>query len=452
MTVPFADNSEFHEAISLLIDLQIAICGDDEDRADALRDALDIPLRQLSWEANEWLRGLSGDLEMLCDQEVFEPSDLTQDQYQHKLAEGLQNIQSDPEAILALLRKQQNKLPFDVLAYFRGQAYQHLRLYHVAVTFLRHAIGLNSEPIEYKATLMGCFWSLRDLEQAKLLAKMIVQDFNGNYKAFFLAAGILLHISKKLSPEDRVAFGMLRRQIAEITHSLSPTGSHRILVGFGFTLLGEIAELLNRKSQAMANYSEACILTPTASAPFLLRGRLMLEDDEQKALFDFRRTVDLEASDPLPYLVLARAFLQEGEYDNCTAMCTSAIQIGGPLVQGQAYEFMAIAETQAHGETDLAQHYFDEARRLFPSDSNIQKNQSLFVQARQQHMKKHSSFRSEDMEYHFDLQAVDVTVRNASETEQDDLLDLMLRPRSKQLWPEVNSINAPSNARLSIAA
>ena len=100
MTVPFVKNSEFLEAITLLVDLQFAICEDDADRADALRDALDIPLNKLSWEANEWLRGLSGDLDMLCDQEVFEPNELSAIDYQRSLMAAWQNIENDPAAVL----------------------------------------------------------------------------------------------------------------------------------------------------------------------------------------------------------------------------------------------------------------------------------------------------------------------------------------------------------------
>ncbi len=451
MTVRFADNSEFLEAIALLVDLQFALRDDDEDRADALRDALDIPLSKLSWEANEWLRGLSGDLEMLCNQEVFEPSKLTQAEYQRDLGSALQNFESDPEAVLVLLRKEQNSLPSNVVAYYRGRAYLLLSLHSVAVLFLRLAIELNPERIEYKVILMGGFWSAGNSEQARLLAEAIIESSN-DHKTFFLAAGILLHALKKLEPDNRVAFGRLRRQIEETIQVLPVPYSHSSLVGFGFTLLGEISEVLHRTTQARQNYSQACVLMPSDPMPFLSRGRLVFKTNEQKALADFRQAVNLGVSDPFPYLILAREALKTGDYAEAHAVCSSVMKIGGPLVQGQAYEFMAIAEAQAHGETDLARHYFNEARRLFPSDGNIQKNQAAFEQARSQYNEDHSNTQSNGAKYQFDLQEVDTAVQSASENEQNDLLDLMLRTRTKQLWPEDNLVAVPSNARLSIAA
>lgn len=452
MTVQFADNSEFLEATALLVDLQFAICEDNEERADALRDALDIPLSKLTWEANEWLRGLSSDLDMLCDQEVFEPSELTLAEYQRDLTNALRNFDSNPEPVLALLRKEQNALLSDVVAYYRGRAYLLLGLHSVATLFLRLAIELNSERIEYKVILMGCFWSAGDLDQARLLAETIIKSFAGNFKAFFPAAGILLHILKKLEPDNRAAFGRLRRQIEEAIRALPVPYSHPSLIGLGFTLLGEISEILHRTAQARENYSQACTLMPSDPIPFLRRGRLVFKGNEQKALADFRQAVNLGVSDPFPYLILAREALKTGNYAEAYALCSSVIKIGGPLVQGQAYEFMAIAEAQAHGETDLARHYFNEARRLFPSDGNIQKNQALFEQARNQHTDNSTNSQTHRAKYQFDLQAVNITVQDTSKTDQNDLLDLMLRTRTKQLWLEDNLAQPLSNPRLSIAA
>lgn len=445
MTVQYANNSGFFEAIALLVDLQFAICEDDESRANTLRDALDVPLGKLSWGANEWLRGLSGDLDMLCDQEVFEPSELTQAEHQQDLGNALQNFDSEPEAVLALLRKEQNTLSPDVIAYYRGRAYSLLGLHSVATLFLRLAIELNPERIEYKVILMGNFQSAGDLDQARLLAEAIIKSFSENYKALFLSAGVLLHILKKIEPDNRVAFGRLRRRIEETVRVLPVPYSNPSLVGFAFTLLGEISEILHRTTQARENYSQACLLMPDDPIPFLRRGGLRFKADEQTALPDFRSAVNLGVSDPFPYLILAREALKTGNYAEANALCLSVMKIGGPLVQGQAYEFMAIAETQAHGETDLAQHYFDEARRLFPSDGNIQKNQALFQQARQQQTGRQSGIQGKVLKYQFDLQEI-------SKTEQSDPLGLILRTKSSQLWSESSLVTPPLNARLNIAA
>ena len=67
-------------------------------------------------------------------------------------------------------------------------------------------------------------------------------------------------------------------------------------------LLGMISETLNRTTQARECYSQACDLMPSDEAPFLVRGRLMFKVNEQKALPDFRRAVNLGTSDPFPLL------------------------------------------------------------------------------------------------------------------------------------------------------
>lgn len=445
MTVPFADNSEFLKAISLLIDLQFAICRDNEDQADALRDALDTPLKRLSWEANEWLRGLSGDLEMLCGQEVFEPNELSEAEYQQKLLDACRNIENDPQDMLILLRKEQKIASPDVTAYFRGRCYSLLGLHQVGTLFLRRAVELAPHRVQFKVLLLGNLWSTGDLKQAQPLIRAILDDKDADPNAVLLAIGIVFQSVRKISPVNRENLGMLRQKLEKVLRFPPLLVMSPSVASFGFILLGAIAELLNRKSQARTNYSKACGLTPSDATPFFLRGRLTLEDDQQKALADFRHAVNLGVFNPLPYLVLARVSLENGDYGNCDAMCLSAIKIGDSAVQGQAYHLLALSEVQAHGLTDLAQQYFEEAHRLSPTNVSVQENSTSFDQARKQYGRNSSGAPLYGAKDQFDLQEVNQTVHS-------DGLNLVLNSRSSQLWSEVNLINAPSNARLSIAA
>jgi len=433
MNVPFANDSEFLEAVALLVDLQFAICEDNEEWADALRDALDTPLSKLSWEANEWLRGLSGDLDMLCDQEVFEPNELSTTDYKRDLTAAWQNIESNPAAILTLLRKEQQFLPPDAIAYFRGYAYHLLNLYAIEVFFLRRAVELNPECVPYKVSLLDSLWSGGDLAQARPLAEAILEDKTANLENTLLTAGFMLRIIKKVSPDDREALGRLRRKVGGAIHSMPMPATAPNLVGFGFMLLGEISETLNRTTQAEENYSRACDLMPDDGTPFLLRGRLMFKKDERKALPDFRYAVNLGTSDPLPYLVVARESLRNKDYADCHVMCLSAIGVGGPMVQGQAYELMAIAEAQTHGETELIQHYFDEALRPFPSNGNIQRNRAMFEQARRELLEQKAPTQKDVAEYQFDRQEGNKAVQN-------DPFDLLLQAKSSKLWLGSNLI------------
>ena len=281
MTVPFAGNSEFREAITLLVDLQFAICEEDEARADTLRDALDIRLNHLSWEANEWLRGLSGDLDMLCDQEVFEPNGLSATEYRSSLLYALLDIENNPEAILALLRKDQSFVSQKASAYFRGRAYSLLGLSQIGVVFLRRAVELDSENIRYKVVLLGSFWFTNDLDQARPLAEAIIKNSIADPNSFLLAAGFLLQILGKTTPIDRVALGKIRRDIEKVVRSLQDLAADPNLVGFGLMLLGVIAEVLNRTTLAQERYSQACLLMPNDETPFLLRERLLYQTASQ---------------------------------------------------------------------------------------------------------------------------------------------------------------------------
>src|SRR5438105_11067064 len=87
----FWDNPHFrgYERLLLWLHGLIAAGKGDTDEAEAVRDEMEIPWRQLSGEELGRLDGLLGDLYMLQDQEVFEPID--EDERAHKaLAAELQ--------------------------------------------------------------------------------------------------------------------------------------------------------------------------------------------------------------------------------------------------------------------------------------------------------------------------------------------------------------------------
>src|SRR5262245_18001598 len=75
MTRTFTDNPNYLEYERLLKELHHLIRDGqgDSDEADKIRDSMDWPERKLTREEHDRLKGLSADLYMLQDDEVFEP-------------------------------------------------------------------------------------------------------------------------------------------------------------------------------------------------------------------------------------------------------------------------------------------------------------------------------------------------------------------------------------------
>ena len=385
MIAKFADNLEFHKAINLFIALQHAICNEDEDQADALREALEEPLTALSWEANEWLRGLSGDLDMVCDQEVFEPNKGSQEDLYRLILSAWRNIEEEPEPLLRLLRKEQFIVPYDLVAYGRARCYEFLGLTEVAPIFMKQAARLNPKQNAYKIFVLQ---SLKisngpdnGFAEASQLSREIIENENATAEEVFMTSAMLLRKTNVL-PEEvvRPICGWLRKSCQAI---FSSSGEKAILpkkdVLFGQFVLGNINEKLNRTSAAKTCYSKVVQGAPAFDAGYLALGRLLFKTSEKAALPDFRKAVELKTADPLPYLVLARNAVVEKDYFTCISLSRAVIEIGGPQVQGQAYEFLAISEYFLHGMTELADHYFEQAVKSFPEDETIRQNQQIFA-------------------------------------------------------------------------
>ncbi len=159
MTAPSANTMDLNEpkpldlsapslqdAVNILIAHEHALCRGDEDAADELLADLEPHLRRLNWAQNEWLRGLSGDLHMLNDDETLEANEQSAEEYREALRNvwGLGNgAPNDANTLLGLLRKEQDFLTRDMVSFGRASAYRSLGFTQLALEFSRNAVSLD---------------------------------------------------------------------------------------------------------------------------------------------------------------------------------------------------------------------------------------------------------------------------------------------------------------------
>jgi hypothetical protein len=133
-----------------LHELMGAGLGESEE-ADSVRDQMDGPWKQLTAAERDRLGGLSSDLYMLSDEEVFEraePAERGPDTLGAALLAARAN--GDWEAVLALLRKGPTFLSQREVAFFRAEAYDELGQPEIARRFARHAARLSAEEVSRK--------------------------------------------------------------------------------------------------------------------------------------------------------------------------------------------------------------------------------------------------------------------------------------------------------------
>ncbi len=162
----FADNPDYVLYEKLLIEVHrlIAAGKGNDDEADAVRDKMDAPEQKLSREESDRVGGLSADLYMLQNDEVYEPYDGTQEELVTSLGEALSR--HDYEAILALLRKGTPFLRPAQVAALRGRCYAMLGHLEVGLLFMRCAAEQEPEQVAHRLYILGLLTQLNRNQEA----------------------------------------------------------------------------------------------------------------------------------------------------------------------------------------------------------------------------------------------------------------------------------------------
>lgn len=366
MTALSVDNLDFRRSVKLLLDLQNAICEDDEDTADQLRDDLERPLRRLIWPDKEWLRGLSGDLEMLCSREVFEPNPYSPDDYKKRVLAALSAREA--ETLLTLLRMEQRSFPEEMLAYGRSRAYSWFGLFEVSLAFLHHAMRISSTGHEYLV------FQLHDLAQSGRYQEMweTAQTLFANPQspeAVYIAVGEvtarIVSVKEAFAAHDqRAILGALRQETQRTlnTTPLGRLGSENAVLGN--IMLGFVQEALGRKAKAKASYLTAANLMPESDAPWLFLGNLLFSTDIEQSIHCFSKAVELKTTHPVAYLIVAMVSLNAGEYEKCVELCGKAREFSGLLEDA---EYRARVDDAIHSVLSQAKKAFNLSHDSFPT-------------------------------------------------------------------------------------
>jgi len=162
----FANNPDYVQYERLLDELSrlMAEGKGDTNEADAVRDEMDAPWYKLSQEEIDRLRGVSADLYMLQEEEVYEPYDGTQEELITALSEPLSR--NDYEAILLLLRKGTPFLRPAQVASLRGRCYAMLGHLETGLLFLRYAAEQEPDQVTHRLYILGLLTQLNRTQEA----------------------------------------------------------------------------------------------------------------------------------------------------------------------------------------------------------------------------------------------------------------------------------------------
>lgn len=372
----FADNPAFLEYQDALVQIQHAICRGDTQMADHLCDASEDLGQSLSVAEIQWLQWLSSDLEMLCNQELLQPVEQTEDEYARSMTQAWLDIEEDPERVLKLLRYNRSFLAQSRVAYARARAYEILGYRGLKREFLRCAAHLAPENAVYKLLLVDEAASRDDLPEVLELVEGLFTSPASTPIMSLTAAGSAFMCMQSLSPaEARPVLGRLRGQVERVFNQGRGNGLEPRVEVFGLLLLGGIFEKLNRRSAATECYRQAHGLDANDCAALIALGGVLLDSKKEEAFALFEQAVALNTRFSLPYLCLAANELNSGNYDRAARLAEQTLTLQTPVrVQAYAHEVLGLANLGAGGISDGAIHHLGEAVSLAPESRWLREN------------------------------------------------------------------------------
>lgn len=368
------------DAVNILIEHEHALCRGDEDAADELLADLEPHLRRLNWAQNEWLRGLSGDLHMLNDEETSVDNPYADGEYWTFMAEAWVNLENDPDKFLTLLRFRQDRFLSAGVAYARGRAYGILGFPNVGASFMRRASELDPQQPYYQMALLTLLNHQNlpnelDKELAEILATPATDPD-------LVVMAVTLSFTRAVKASADVArdyLGEMRQKLQRVFKRNPLEDFNPSTALMGLHTLGSIQDRLNRPAKAQELYRQALRIDPQNQAVRVSLAMSLLQHNETQA-FQMFSQVALEGTPfEVAYLFAAKYAGEQGMFEDSAMMAEKAIAITKDvMVRAYAYEFIAISEAEMNGPTNKAREYFSEALRLAPNNVNIQSNYDLF--------------------------------------------------------------------------
>lgn len=278
MTTTMTDHLASVQYEALLIQLAQAMKAGDQQQANEVRRAMELPERELDDAMMGRFDGLSADLYMLEDKEYFEridPAQATPDRLGKELREAWNNKKW--EQVLALLRKGGSFLSQEQRAYLRAISYEKLGQIASAFAFMDYAAHQNPADIVYPYYCLGYLVALGENEEAVRRAQAYVAD-RTTPPALTIAAAVAL-IQTSRDADKAAADKQIRSALLALERALgSKTGLDGFpdeVIALGYVSLGFCLELLGDTEQADIAYQLALVVDPrNDAAQEALRGRL----------------------------------------------------------------------------------------------------------------------------------------------------------------------------------
>lgn len=221
----------------------------DEQEADDLREQMDGMSDSLDEQELYRLENLSGDLYMLSGEEVYIPTDMSEQAYTSNLFQSWSS--QDWDRVLNLLRMEVN-VSSEHRAYLRARAYEELHHVEAALLFVNHALKLDHSSSTYSYLAMELLEEAGHNEQALEQAEDWLTEADAPAGATIKSAAVLFGHTRNLSTTDA------RKYYQRVTAVLSDTlGKQEALSGLPRQVLALAYVVMGFSYRELGSYAEA---------------------------------------------------------------------------------------------------------------------------------------------------------------------------------------------------
>jgi tetratricopeptide (TPR) repeat protein len=355
---------------------------EDSPEADAVRDALDSPLRVLSRVEKERAQWLSEDLYSVGEPPAPDLREMTP-QAQQQFYEALEAGQKrEWDRALVLFRRCREFISPSLLSFLRGKVWAEAGYPDIASAFYGHASESDSTNAEYQASYMHSLAEVEP-ETARKLAQAVLTEVERHAPIVVAEAGHIRWRDAKTSSAAESArllrdlIPILERNLGRIQQDEQTPGRESAYAAT-VMMLGSCHEFLGSAGAAVDYYTLGLQQEPNNETLLVARG-VLLYGSSPRAITDFEQAVQLGSPVIWPYLFLAHHDLVTNKYDHCLTMCETGLRMrGSDTAKSQLEEWLAIARAQLGFRPEFVRAAFEAALRLDPSNELARRNRDAY--------------------------------------------------------------------------
>jgi tetratricopeptide (TPR) repeat protein len=372
----------------------------ESDEADAIRDEMDRPGYALTAEEDNRLGGLSADLYALVEGGAKPVAASAPERMQWSKDLTQAHTDGNWDRILELLRRPVHESPPGMIPFMQARCWEKLGELEIALLFSLEANRQN--PTDYGVSYLHLLQRLGRSSEALIQALQILEQPATEPDTIYFAAGAVLGAIRYMTDTEARPFyerilPVLKRALA--TERSIPKGQRSFpdLETLLICAIGMCHEHLGHLDAALAIYDDALARNPADAQVLLFRGIAQYDVNRSAALEDFGRAVRFTSRSVLPYLLLADAAIDQGDFIRCLGLCESALaRTSHQHLRALLYEWIGISHVMLKHPRRIVLESFERAQELEPDNDRIRSNRALAEASADRPGADHPSWTIED--------------------------------------------------------